>query len=93
MCSTACRPEQHEKEMTSAEESQLPLLEYLEHRSLFPLSVRQRLDALARAGEGAIPLRAAAFAAEMARLQPLGSHQEAVAEVSQHWYEEIIRGG
>ena len=68
------------------------LLAYLKHRPLFPHPIRQRLDDLARAGKRAIPLRAAAFASEMDRLQPMGLHKKGAEEVSEHWYEEILRG-
>ena len=68
------------------------LVEYLKQRPLFPAPVRQRLDRRARAGNLATPLLAATFASEMDRLQPLGTYQKAVTEVSEHWYEQILQG-
>ena len=65
---------------------------YLKHRPSFPDSIREELDALSIRGKRRIVLRATAFAAEMERLQPFPPSSEIAETVSEHWYEQILRG-
>ena len=64
---------------------------YLNERSSLPASFRERLDRLAKKGEREIPLCAAGFARELARLGRIGA-EGAEAEVHAHWYAEILEG-
>ena len=65
---------------------------YLKYRPSFPDSIREELDALSMQGKRRIALRATAFAAEMERLQPFPRYSEIAETVSEHWYEQILRG-
>ena len=65
---------------------------YLKYRPNFPPPIREGLDALSMQGKRRITLRATAFAAEMERLRPFQSDTEIAAEVSEHWYKQILRG-
>ena len=66
---------------------------YLKYRPSFPIPVREELDTLSKRGKRRVPLRAIAFAAEMERLQPFQPSGEITEAVSEHWYEQILRGG
>ena len=66
---------------------------YLKHRPSFPDSIRERLDALSMRGKRRVALRAIGFAAEMERLRPFQPDTEIAAKVSEHWYEQTLRGG
>ena len=71
----------------------MPFLKvYLKYRPSFPCSVREKLDALSMRGKRRVALRAIAFAAEMQRLRPFHPYCEIAATVSEHWYEQILRG-
>ncbi len=65
---------------------------YLKHRPSFPYPIRERLDALAMRGKRRVALRAAAFAAEMERIQPFRPDGKVAEAVSEHWYERILQG-
>ena len=65
---------------------------YLTYRPSFPDTIREELDALSMRGRRRIALRAVAFAAEMERLQLFPPYNEIAAAVSEHWYEQILRG-
>ena len=65
---------------------------YLKYRPNFPPPIREGLDALSMQGKRRITLRATAFAAEMERLRPFQSDTEIAAEVSEHWYKQILQG-
>ena len=66
---------------------------YLKYRPSFPDPIREELDALSMRGKRRVALRAIAFAAEMERLRPFQPHSEIASAVSEHWYEQILRGG
>ncbi len=65
---------------------------YLKYRPNFPCPIREALDVLSMRGKRRIALRAIAFAAEMERLRPFQPDTELAAKVSEHWYEQILRG-
>ena len=65
---------------------------YLKRRPSFPDPIRGELDALAMRGKRRIVLRAAAFAAEMERVQPFRPDGKVAEVVSEHWYERILQG-
>ena len=66
---------------------------YLKYRPSFPDAIRERLDALLMRGKRRTVLRATAFAAEMERLRPFRLDGKVTEAVSEHWYEQILRGG
>ena len=79
---------------THAPKKAAPFLKaYLKYRPSFPCSIRGKLDALSMRGKRRIASRATAFAAEMERLQPFHPQSEMAKVVSEHWYEQILRGG
>ena len=65
---------------------------YLKQRPAFPGPVRGRLDQLVLDGKRMIPLRAAALASELERLNVNPTRNGAAQEVFSHWYEEIMHG-
>ena len=65
---------------------------YLKYRPSFPDPIREELDAFSMRGKRRVALRAIAFAAEMERLQPFQPSGEMAKAVSEHWYEQILRG-
>ena len=78
---------------THTSEKAVPFLKtYLKYRPSFPDPIRRQLDALSMRGKRRIVLRATAFAAEMERLRPFHPYSEIAAAVSEHWYEQILRG-
>ena len=79
---------------THAPKKAEPFLQtYLKYRPSFPDPIREELDALSMRGKRRVALRATAFAAEMERLRPFQAHSEIASAVSEHWYEQILRGG
>ena len=78
---------------THTPEKTVPFLKaYLKCRPSFPVPVREELDALSMRGRRRVPLRAIAFAAEMQRLRPFQLDSDIAEVVSEHWYEQILRG-
>ena len=65
---------------------------YLQHRPALPDHIREKLDALAKAGRRAEPLRAAAFMEEVRRLSSRVANDEGGREVLEYWVDQIARG-